>query len=239
MALARDGAPEGTVVVADEQTAGRGRLGRTWVSDPGSGLWCSVLLRMAPDTARGLVPLLAGVAVADAIRRHGTGAVLKWPNDVVLDGPAFDGSPGPRKLAGVLSESDGDEAVVVGIGVNVSQSQEQLPIAAATSLLLEGVEVERQDLLVDILTTLHATIEDLRRNGAATAMGQYRWLCLTVGRDVTVLLPSGRSSSAARRASRTTVSSSWRARANPCWSPQATSFMPRSEHGIPDQAACA
>lgn len=191
MALAREGAPEGTVVVADEQTAGRGRLGRTWVSDPGSGLWCSVLLRMEPGAARGLVPLLAGVAVADAIRRHGIGAVLKWPNDVVLDGPAFDGSPGPRKLAGVLSESDGDEAVVVGIGVNVSQSKEQLPIAAATSLLLEGVEVDRQDLLVDILTTLHATIEDLRRNGAATAMGQYRWLCLTVGRDVTVLLPSG------------------------------------------------
>ncbi len=191
MALASEGAPEGTVVVADEQTAGRGRLGRTWVSDPGSGLWCSVLLRMEPRTARGLVPLLAGVAVADAVRRHGVGAVLKWPNDVVLDGPAYDGSPGPRKLAGVLSESDGDEVVVVGIGVNVSQRQDQLPIAAATSLALEGVEVLRQDLLVDILTTLHAAVEDLRRNGAVTVLGQYRWLCLTVGRDVTVLLPSG------------------------------------------------
>jgi BirA family biotin operon repressor/biotin-[acetyl-CoA-carboxylase] ligase len=191
MQLAREGAPEGTVIVADEQTAGRGRLGRSWVSAPGSGLWCSVLVRMPAVDGRGLLPLVAGVAVADAIRRHGVGAVLKWPNDVVMDGPALDGSPGPRKLAGVLSEADGDEAVVIGIGVNVSQSSEELPIAAATSLALEGAEVSRQDLLVDILTTLHAAVEDVRRNGAATAMGQYRWLCLTVGRDVTVLLPSG------------------------------------------------
>jgi BirA family biotin operon repressor/biotin-[acetyl-CoA-carboxylase] ligase len=191
MALARAGAPEGTSIVADEQTAGRGRLGRTWVSAPGSGLWCSVLVRVASPEARGLLPLLAGVAVADAVRRHGVGAVLKWPNDVVIDAAAFDGSPGPRKLAGVLSESDGDEAVVIGIGVNVSQTSEELPIPAATSLALEGADVVRQDLLVDILTTLHATIEDLRRNGAATVMGQYRWLCITVGRDVTVLLPSG------------------------------------------------
>lgn len=191
MALARDGAPEGTVVVADEQTAGRGRLGREWVSAPGSGLWFSVLVRIPPSEARGLLPLLAGVAVADAVRRHGVGAVLKWPNDVVVDGPAFDGSPGPRKLAGLLSEADGGEAVVIGIGVNVSQTSDELPIAAATSLALEGVVVSRDDLLIDILTALYAAVEDLRRTGGTTTMEHYRTLCITVGRHVTVKLPSG------------------------------------------------
>jgi BirA family biotin operon repressor/biotin-[acetyl-CoA-carboxylase] ligase len=189
--LARGGAPEGTAVVADEQTAGRGRLGRAWVSAPGAGLWCSVLVRMGPDSGRGLLPLVAGVAVADAIRRHAVPASLKWPNDIVIDAAAFDGSPGPRKLAGILAESDGDSAVVIGIGVNVSQTAGQLPFAAATSLLLEGATVDRGELLVDILTGLHTGVEALRREGAGFAMDEYRGLCLTIGRDVLVTLPSG------------------------------------------------
>lgn len=189
--LAADGAPEGTVVVADEQTAGRGRLGRSWVSAPGSGLWFSVLLRMEPDPVRGLMPLVAGVAVADAIRRHGVPALLKWPNDVVLDGPAFDGSPGPRKVAGLLTEADGKGAVVVGIGINVSQPQEQLPIPAASSLAIEGARVPRDGLLVDILTNLHTAVEDLRRAEGAGTLAEYRRLCLTIGRDVVVTLPTG------------------------------------------------
>lgn len=191
LALAAQGAPEGTVVVADEQTAGRGRLGRAWVSPPGSGLWCSVLVRMAPSTDRGLLPLLAGVAVVEAARRHGVEAALKWPNDVVIDGPAVDGGPGPRKLAGILAETDGDDAVVVGIGINVSQSRADLPVPAATSLLLEGETVDRADLLVDLLTVLHGQIEGLRRDGAGLAMDAYRQHCLTIGRDVTVALPTG------------------------------------------------
>jgi len=189
--LAADGAPEGTVVVADEQTAGRGRLGRAWVSAPGTGLWCSVLIRMAPAAERGLLPLLAGVAVVDAVRRHGVEAALKWPNDVVIDGPAFDGGPGPRKLAGILAETDGDDAVVIGIGINVSQSRDELPVPAATSLVLEGAAVDRGDLLVDLLTVLHAQVAGLRREGAGLAMDAYRERCLTIGRDVTVTLPTG------------------------------------------------
>jgi BirA family biotin operon repressor/biotin-[acetyl-CoA-carboxylase] ligase len=189
--LARAGAPEGSVVVAGEQTAGRGRLGRAWVSAPGTGLWFSVLVRMPPTRDRGLLPLLAGVAVVEAARRHGVVAALKWPNDVVIDGDALDGSPGPRKLAGILSESDGEDAVVIGIGVNVSQSAADLPVPTATSLLLEGAEVPRDDLLVDILTVLHEQLGDLRREGGAFAMDAYRGLCLTIGRDVVVTLPSG------------------------------------------------
>jgi BirA family biotin operon repressor/biotin-[acetyl-CoA-carboxylase] ligase len=189
--LARSGAPEGSVVVAGEQTAGRGRLGRSWVSAPGTGLWFSVLVRMAPSRERGILPLIAGVAVAQAARRHGVAASLKWPNDVVMDGDALDGSPGPRKLAGILSETDGDDAVVIGIGVNVSQAAADLPVPAATSLLLEGAVVSRDDLLIDILTVLHEQLADLRREGGAFVMDTYRALCLTIGREVDVTLPSG------------------------------------------------
>ena len=191
LALAREGAPEGTVVVADEQTAGRGRLGREWVSAPGSGLWFSVLVRMPATAGRGLLPLLAGVAVAEAVRRHGVLAGLKWPNDIVIDGPAIDGSPGPRKLAGILAESDGEDAVVIGIGVNVNQTAVELPVPVATSLLLEGASVSREELLVDILTGLHTGLTGLRRDGAGFALDSYRGLCLTIGREVVVTLPSG------------------------------------------------
>ena len=190
--LARGGAPEGSVVVAGEQTAGRGRLGRAWVSEPGSGLWFSVLVRMAPDPQRGLLPLLAGVAVADAARRHGVRAALKWPNDVVVDGDALDGSPGPRKLAGILAETNGEDGVVIGIGVNRTQTSAQLPTSAATSMLLEGATVSSDDLLVDILTVLHGQLDDLRRAGSDFAMDVYRDHCLTIGRDVAVTLPSGK-----------------------------------------------
>lgn len=189
--LARGGAPEGSVVVAGEQTAGRGRLGRAWVSAPGSGLWFSVLVRMAPDPQRGLLPLLAGVAVAEAARRHGVVAALKWPNDVVVDGPALDGGAGPRKLAGILAETDGEDAVVVGIGVNVTQTVEQLPVPMATSMLLEGATATREELLLDILTVLHGQLGDLRRTGGDFVMDGYRERCLTIGRDVVVTLPSG------------------------------------------------
>ena len=188
---ARAGAPEGTVVVADEQTAGRGRLGRAWESAPGDGLWFSVLIRMAPDPARGLLPLLAGVAVAEAVRRRDLTVGLKWPNDVVIDGPAHDGSPGPRKLAGILAETDGADGVVLGIGINVSQGRDGLPTAQATSLALEGVTADRQDLLLDVLVGLHTAVEALRHEGPGLAMDPYRALCLTIGRDVTVALPGG------------------------------------------------
>jgi len=125
--LARGGAAEGAVVLADEQTGGRGREGRSWSSPPG-GLYLSVLLRPG-EGAPGLLPLAAGLAVADAVAESGVSTLLKWPNDVVAGG---------RKLAGILSEAStgggGLEWVVVGIGVNVASA---LPLelrATATSL---------------------------------------------------------------------------------------------------------
>ena len=134
-AVARAGAPEGTVHVTSHQTAGRGRLDREWVAPPGSGLAASVLLRPVevPLDRWGWIPLLVGVALADAVAELGVQPALKWPNDIEVDG---------KKLAGILVEAvttpDG-AAAVIGVGLNVSMTAAQLPIPAATSLALEGV----------------------------------------------------------------------------------------------------
>jgi BirA family transcriptional regulator, biotin operon repressor / biotin---[acetyl-CoA-carboxylase] ligase len=131
LAEARSGLATGAVLVADAQTAGRGRMGRHWVSPPGSALTFSVLLRPAavPPASRGWMPLLAGVAVARAVHAETrVDARLKWPNDVQVNG---------GKLAGILAEQAGD-AIVVGIGINVSSGRDELPVAGATSLALAG-----------------------------------------------------------------------------------------------------
>ena len=132
LAAAREGAREGMVLVAESQTAGRGRMGRRWTSPPRAGLTFSVLLRPygVPAALLGWLPLLAGCAVAAAV--PAVTAVhprLKWPNDVLV---------GDAKLAGILAERSGS-AVVVGIGINVFQRRDELPPGvAATSLLLEA-----------------------------------------------------------------------------------------------------
>jgi BirA family biotin operon repressor/biotin-[acetyl-CoA-carboxylase] ligase len=133
-ALARGGAPEWTVVLADRQTGGRGREGRSWTSPPG-GLYMSVLLRPRFEKVS-LLPLAAGVAVAEAAGALGVATELKWPNDVVCRG---------RKLAGVLSEAasgpTGVEWVVLGIGVNVALEDAAIPAdlrGVVTSLAAEG-----------------------------------------------------------------------------------------------------
>jgi biotin-[acetyl-CoA-carboxylase] ligase BirA-like protein len=146
--LLRRGGAEGQVLVAEEQTAGRGRMGRSWVSQPGVSLTFSVLLRpvSVPAARRGWLSLLTGVAVAAAVRDVAqVSATVKWPNDVLV---------GERKLAGILAEQSGD-AVVVGIGVNVATPAGALPASPgglrATSLLVEGGSVSREALLAGIL----------------------------------------------------------------------------------------
>ena len=132
LARALGGAPEGVVLAAEEQSAGRGRMGRAWVSPPRAALTFSLLVRPAavPPARRGWLPLLAGVAVASAVTAvTGVQTRLKWPNDVLA---------GPAKLAGILAEAAGD-AVVVGVGLNVSTEPGELPppgpgALAATSL---------------------------------------------------------------------------------------------------------
>lgn len=143
-------APEGAVAVADEQTEGRGRLGRHWEAPPGTSVLCSVQLRPAQDASRfPELTVLGAQACADAILSvTGLEPTLKDPNDVLIDG---------RKVAGVLGESD-QERVVLGIGINVNLPADQLPDEVripATSLLLEtGAEVDRVELLVELLAAL-------------------------------------------------------------------------------------
>jgi BirA family biotin operon repressor/biotin-[acetyl-CoA-carboxylase] ligase len=189
--LARGG-PEGQVLVAEEQTAGRGRMGRSWVSRPGAALTFSVLLRPAPvpPARRGWLPLLTGVAVAAAVRDVASvAATLKWPNDVLV---------GDRKLAGILAEQSGD-AVVIGIGLNVATPEEALPVSPtglrATSLLVEGAAVAREPLLVAVLRQLERWYLAFRADPDPARCGLlagYRALCGTLGRTVRAELPGGR-----------------------------------------------
>jgi BirA family transcriptional regulator, biotin operon repressor / biotin---[acetyl-CoA-carboxylase] ligase len=177
-ARARAGEPAGLVVVAEQQTAGRGRLDRTWVSPPRAGLTLSVLLRPALPPARWpWLPLLAGLAVATAVREQAElDAVLKWPNDVLVGG---------RKVCGVLAEVSGPDAVVLGIGLNVTTRSDELPHDGATSLrLAEAATTDRDTLLRAVLRALRAALADV---DGATA--RYRELCSTVGRTVRVELP--------------------------------------------------
>ena len=184
-------------MVADEQTAGRGRLDRTWVSPPGAGLWMSVVARPGQaDTGRiAWLPLLAGLAVTDALRQAGgVRAEVKWPNDIVVTAAACGGSDGPRKLGGILSvllpDAGGSRAVVLGIGVNVAMGSADLPIPRATSVLLEGGVTDRTALLVAVLRALEVRIAQWR-TGDSAVEADYRERCATIGRLVRVELPSG------------------------------------------------
>lgn len=191
-ALVRAGAPEGTSVVGEEQTAGRGRLDRSWVSPPGAGLWLSYAVRAGdvPVERWGWLPLAAGVAARDAVRDScGVPAELKWPNDIVVTAAACGGGGGTRKLGGILSEAVGD-AVVVGIGINVALASEDLPTAQATSVLAEGGGLDRAALLAALLPALARRLEQWRHDPEPLA-ADYRAACVTIGRRVEVQRPGG------------------------------------------------
>lgn len=179
---ARAGEPTGLVVVAEAQTAGRGRLDRTWVSPPRAGLTLSALVRPDLPPARWpWLPLLTGLAVATALREQAeVDAVLKWPNDVLVDG---------RKLCGVLAEVPETGAAVLGIGLNVTTRADELPHDGATSLALVGAATtDRGTLLRAVLRSLAQVLRDV--DGAREA---YRSACSTVGAAVRVELPGERS----------------------------------------------
>ena len=155
-ALVDTALPEGALVVADHQTAGRGRLGRSWEAPPGTALLCSILLKPPADRAAPQLSLVAGVAVADAIEQVvGLAAQLKWPNDVMLR---------RRKVAGCLAEAR-DGAVVLGIGVNVNQTGDQLPERAGSLRTLTGRDWDREELLASLLDDLGRRYADWLANG--------------------------------------------------------------------------
>jgi BirA family biotin operon repressor/biotin-[acetyl-CoA-carboxylase] ligase len=183
----------GQVVIAEHQTAGRGRLDRVWTAPPRSGITMSMLVRPdAVDASRWpWLPLIAGLAVAAAVRREGgIEAGLKWPNDVVV---------ADRKLAGLLVERvetpSRTPAAVIGIGLNVTLRTDELPVENATSLALEGsISTDRSLLVRAVLRNLDGLLQQWIEVGGDAAQGlhaSYSSACVTLGHEVEVTLPAG------------------------------------------------
>ena len=190
--LAEQGAPEGTLVLAEKQTQGRGRLGRSWLSEPGAGIYASILLRplLKPRDAA-VLTLVAAVAASEAIELAcGLNADIKWPNDLLLSG---------RKCCGILSEMQAERDdirhVIVGIGLNVNHSvfPEEL-VHRATSLRIEGKQTySRAAVLCEFLLRFELLYDDLQRGSLTTVL--QRWVdrsSFAFGKQVTVDLGSGK-----------------------------------------------
>lgn len=179
--------PDGSVLVTDDQTAGRGRLGRSWTAPAGGSIAISLLVRAdLPPTAIGWLPLLAGLAMTRALRDLGVPAALKWPNDVLVRG---------RKLCGILAELlPGADGLIVGAGVNLTLTEEELPVPTATSLAMEGVEPDPDAVLAGYLSAFRTELDALAAAGGSAERSGLRaavlGVCDTVGRAVRVELPS-------------------------------------------------
>jgi BirA family biotin operon repressor/biotin-[acetyl-CoA-carboxylase] ligase len=190
------GAAEGAVLVAEEQTAARGRLDRRWTAPPRSGLFFSVLLDPAeiPVNRWGWLPLLTGVAVATGLSRAaGVDTALKWPNDLLV---TVDGEE--RKAGGILAERAGEEGVVIGVGINVTLRAFELPVPQAGSLALAGAAgTDRDPLLRGVLRSLeqwYGRWRDAGGDPAASGLQEtYAAGCATLGRVVRAELPGDRS----------------------------------------------
>jgi BirA family biotin operon repressor/biotin-[acetyl-CoA-carboxylase] ligase len=184
--LAYEGAPEGTLVVAEEQKAGRGRLDRKWFSPKGTGIWMSLILRppIPPQRAPQLT-LLVAVAISQAIQDV-TGLVpdIKWPNDILLHG---------KKGVGILTELQADpdrvRSVIVGIGINVNQTAEQFPEdirAIATSLAIEkGERIKRAPLIQEILLRIERLYQQYLAHGFRPIKLLWEGYAVSIGKPVT------------------------------------------------------
>lgn len=210
-----DKVADGTVLLANEQVAGKGRLGRQWVSPAGSQLIFSVLI--LPDSLEhlGTLPLAAGLAVTDSVE----GSVLKWPNDVHIDGKklcgilaeagpvgeAFKSVPKTEVSKAEVNKAEINKAevapktqaanppsarVVVGMGVNVTLTREELPIEAATSLALEGLDTDRTELAITVLKNLRRRITQWEQQDPQL-MADYRKVCSSIGQEVRLEAPTG------------------------------------------------
>ena len=205
---------DGTVLLADEQLSGKGRLGRTWTAPAGSQVIFSVLLLPESLEHLGTLPLAAGLAVTDSIE----GTVLKWPNDVHIDGnklcgilaeagpvgQAFKAAPKTELTKVEVGKAEVNKAevnkavgaaapsarVVVGMGINVTLSREDLPIEKATSLALEGRDTDRTELAITVLKNLRRRIAQWE-NQDPQLLRDYRAVCSSLGQEVRLETPSG------------------------------------------------
>ncbi len=172
-------------VLTEHQSAGRGRLDRTWEDRPGAALAMSVVVpHLDPP---GWLPLAAGLAVHSALAEEGVDARLKWPNDVQLPGDE------DRKVCGILCQVVPGVGAVVGIGINVAQGREDLPVTTATSLRLVGADIDRTALAGSVLGHLRRWHTALSAPGpeADAARRTYEDVCATLGRRVVVHRPDG------------------------------------------------
>jgi BirA family transcriptional regulator, biotin operon repressor / biotin---[acetyl-CoA-carboxylase] ligase len=195
-ALAQDDAPHGTVIVAESQTAGRGRLGRHWHSPSGKNLYCSILLRSLPTREQQplwlpWIPLIAALAASRAVQVVANLKVsVKWPNDVLI---------GNRKLGGILCESSGvgtaHATVIVGIGLNVNVHRDEFPVELreiATSLAIETHQLfDRAALLAALLAELETRCESFLAGNHGDIHKEYMLRCSTIGRRVRIELAHG------------------------------------------------
>jgi BirA family biotin operon repressor/biotin-[acetyl-CoA-carboxylase] ligase len=184
---AQKGAAEGTVVLADEQTGGRGRLSRKWHSPAGLGVWMSIILRpeVRPSVAPGIT-MCASLAVARALRKlHPMSVSLKWPNDVIVKG---------RKICGILTEMKATgnrvDFVVCGIGINVNQGEDDFPAelgGMATSVFLAtGHKADRTALLAEVIEQLEKLYQVFLSKGLPALMGEWRSMCPLFGKIVRI-----------------------------------------------------
>ncbi|MFZ1746478.1 MAG: biotin--[acetyl-CoA-carboxylase] ligase [Nitrospirales bacterium] len=192
MEKAKNQALSGTVVLADRQTAGRGRLDRSWFSPGKSNIYGSLLfVHETPIQYLGWVPLMAGVAIAQALEQQASIRIdLKWPNDLLIGG---------RKLGGVLCDSFRNprhhSCVVIGFGINVNLSQSEFPLelqTSATSLQIHcHCAVNREELIMKVITSLEKNWENLRSNGPLSYLVEYTHSCVTIGQTIQVQFPDG------------------------------------------------
>lgn len=184
--LAADGAPEGTVVVAEEQTGGHGRLVRSFLSPFARGLWFSLILRPDfPPMEVSKMTLLAAVALCKAMRAQGlTDCGIKWPNDILVHG---------KKISGILTELNASvekiNYIIMGIGINTGLTEKDLTgdlQQTATSFLLEGIQVDRAALLQGALKELEKGYDTAKKKGFAPILKEWKNLSCMLGADVTV-----------------------------------------------------
>lgn len=170
-------APEGTVVIADVQTAGKGRMGRDWYS-PEGGLWMSVLLQLSKNC---LIPLTAGVAICEAFHNYGIRPNIKWPNDILLHG---------KKIAGILTEVINDKVILgMGINLNVRQFPDGLIDKASSVLIETRNHFDAQTFCHHLCKTLDENYRILKDEQVDTLLAKWRNYSVMLGRDVTVKLP--------------------------------------------------